>query len=204
MEEMQARKQCGGVVPFVIGFLLACVVGWAFLPGLFYTEQDQPVRFSHLIHQEQGMDCESCHFYREDGSYAGLPTNEQCGECHYIEVDDPTDAEAVMAAAEGALLSADEANVEAEMVYLTQYAAQGIEVPWLIYQYQPDNVYFSHIAHDGFDCTDCHPDVGESDTPPPHYTNVIDGYSKQTMKMWQCEECHARLHQANACYVCHK
>lgn len=183
MEEHRASKQSGGVLPFFIGFLAALVVGWAVLPGLFYEKLEQPIRFSHKYHvEEEGMDCESCHFFREDGSYAGMPTNEMCEECHYdVLGEDP-----------------------AEEKYVREYVDKGVEVPWLVYQYQPDNVYFSHLAHEFFECTDCHPDLAANDTPPPVYKNILTGYTKQTMKMWKCERCHAENGQSNACYVCHK
>ncbi|MBN2139410.1 MAG: cytochrome c3 family protein [Desulfovibrionaceae bacterium] len=182
MEEKRASKGSGGAIPFLIGFVLSAVFLWIIFPQVIYCQKDQPIRFSHTVHKEQGMECSGCHFFREDGSYAGLPSNEQCAECH-------TD-----------LMGQD----PAEAKYVKEFLEKGRAVPWLIYQYQPDNVYFSHKAHDGFECTDCHPNLGDSDTPPPHYRNVITGYSKQTMKMWQCERCHAEGGVSNACYVCHK
>jgi hypothetical protein len=60
------------------------------------------------------------------------------------------------------------------------------------------------MAHADLDCTDCHMDMSEVDTPPVYYENKLTGYSKQTMKMWQCERCHAENGASNACYVCHK
>ncbi len=245
--------RCGGVLPFFLGFLLACIVGWAVFPPLLYTDVEQPVRFSHKVHVEgQEMECDSCHFFRDDGSYAGFPTNEQCAECH--AVDEP---EAVVEAVRGVVgedgkledilklpvdempeeltelvQSGDEADVKAELDYLVKYAIQGKEVPWLNYQAQPDNVLFSHKAHEGltfemlkekhvdlsgivddavmeqggdYNCNLCHlKDIEKTDTPPAFQRNVLTTYSKITMKMWQCERCHAQMGQVNACYVCHK
>ena len=128
------------------------------------------------------MACEDCHAFREDGSYAGMPTNANCVGCHEdVQGEDP-----------------DEAR------YVTEYVQQEKEVEWLGYQKQPDNVYFSHIAHKELDCTTCHPDVANMSTPPVYYENRLSGYSKDTMKMWQCEECHAKSGASNACFVCHK
>lgn len=182
MEEKKQCKGCGGALPFVVGFVAAVIAGWVLFPDLIYSKQKQPIRFSHKVHQEQGMDCASCHSFREDGSYAGIPTNEKCMECHADVVgSDPDEAK-----------------------YVEQYAKTGKEVPWLIYQYQPDNVIFSHKAHESLECTSCHPDMGKNDTPPVYYENRLSGYSKQTMKMWQCERCHAENGVSNACHVCHK
>ncbi|MDC0336497.1 cytochrome c family protein, partial [Pseudodesulfovibrio sp.] len=109
MEQRRKTKRCGGVLPFIIGFLATCVLGWAVLPGMFYCEVEQPVWFSHAIHVEsEGMDCESCHYFRDDGSYAGFPTNEVCAECHAVDPEeameaiaeagiDPADTDAILA-----------------------------------------------------------------------------------------------------------
>ncbi len=253
MEEKKSSGRCGGVLPFFIGFLICCILGWVVIPPLFYTKVEQPVRFSHKVHVEgQEMDCDSCHYFREDGSYAGFPSNAQCADCHAVD-----DADSVLDAIvekvgskdkiedilklpvdempEGLtelVQSSDEANVKAELEYLVKYALQGKEVPWLNYQYQPDNVYFSHKAHqdvtfealaekhvdlDGVvdhavlaeggdhNCNLCHmKGIETNDTPPAFERNILSGYSKITMKMWQCERCHAQMGQNNACYVCHK
>ncbi|WP_018123531.1 cytochrome c3 family protein [Desulfovibrio oxyclinae] len=252
MEERKASKRCGGVLPFFIGFLLSCIIGWAVIPPLFYTEVEQPVRFSHQVHVEgQGMYCDSCHYFRDDGSYAGFPSNEQCAQCHMV--DDPEgvmqaikdkvgdDYEKVLDLSEEEMpedltwlvLSGDEEDRKAELEYLVKYAIPGKQVPWINYQYQPDNVFYSHVAHrdisiaelkesemdlDGVtvtpieeledseqNCDLCHvKGIATNDTPPPFERNIISGYSKMTMKMWQCERCHAQMGQSNACYVCHK
>lgn len=254
MEERRASKRCGGVLPFFFGFLVTCIIGWAVIPPLFYEKVEQPIRFSHKVHVEgQEMECDSCHYFREDGSYAGFPSNEQCMECHAVDdVETIVDAiveqvgskdkledilkveiEAMPEDLTGVLLSGSPEDQKAELEYVVKYLLQGKEVPWLNYQYQPDNVYFSHKAHanleiitlrdteidlDGvvaaevFDveesatnCNLCHlKDIDKNDTPPPFERNIIDGYSKMTMKMWQCERCHAQQGVNNACHVCHK
>jgi hypothetical protein len=174
----------GGVAFFFAGLLGALAVGWILFPQLLYSEIEQPFVFSHAAHVDgAGMYCEDCHYYREDGSYNGFPTTESCAECH----------EEVMT------------GVEAEVYFVENYVKQGYkEVEWKTYQYQPDNVYFSHIAHEGFECNDCHPkDIGQSETTPTYYENRITGYSKDTMKMKTCERCHAEFGASNACYICH-
>jgi hypothetical protein len=183
MEESRMSRQSGGVLAFLAGILAALVVGWWVFPQVLYSKHEQPIRFSHKVHVEgQAMYCEDCHYYRDDGSFAGLPTNEQCGDCHYdVLGEDP-----------------------AEEKFVNEYMLKDKQVPWLIYQYQPDNVFFSHNAHKDYDCTECHPDLADNDTPPPYYEDRISGYSKDTMKMWRCERCHAENHVSNACYVCHK
>ncbi|WP_235619585.1 cytochrome C [Paucidesulfovibrio longus] len=194
------------------------------------------------------MACEDCHYFREDGSYAGFPTNEECASCHDIgEPQDMVDALAAVTGSpdsiedvlkqesgpeelDGVIMSTEPEDIKAEREFIVKYLAQGKEVPWYNYQFQPDNVYFSHKAHaqltmapagqegehgeaeaaeaeteDGPNCNLCHPkDIHLSSNPAPFQENIFTGYSKMTMKMWQCERCHAQRHQDNACYVCHK
>ncbi|MBU1611620.1 MAG: cytochrome c3 family protein [Proteobacteria bacterium] len=248
--EKRASKQFGGALPFLLGFLGAAAIGWVLVPELVFCAKEQPFRFSHQTHVEgQEMACEDCHFFREDGSYAGFPRNEECMNCH--DVGAPEDravvleaieaaggAEAVLAQESGPedldslIVSAEPEDIAAEREMLVGYLLTGVEIPWYTYQYQPDNVFFSHKAHanltladpdaghgeaegaeaveaeettDQANCALCPPAGIESGTsPPPFMENVISGYSKSTMKMWQCEQCHAKMHQDNACYVCHK
>ena len=55
-----------------------------------------------------------------------------------------------------------------------------------------------------------HLDMASSKKPPVFRENRISGYSQNTMKMWQCEACHANpnhlgsTNASNACFVCHK
>ncbi|EMG38337.1 class III cytochrome C family protein [Desulfocurvibacter africanus PCS] len=186
--QQNASKESGGfILFFLIGLVGALAVGWLLFPALLYSEKQQPIAFNHKAHVENaGMACEDCHSYRENGSFAGLPTTEQCAECHM----DVTGGE-----------TPGEKEIDR---FVTEYVQAGKQVDWLVYQHQPDNVYFSHIAHDGFACAECHPDVGNAEVPPSLYRNRITGYSKTTMKMWQCERCHAQLETSNGCQVCHK
>lgn len=184
MEENKVSKKSWGVVPFLIGFIVALVGGWVGTPKLLYSTKTQPINFDHPLHvEQQGLQCDQCHVYRADGSYAGLPTLAKCMECHtdVMQPDNPNDVK-----------------------FVEEYVKKEQEIPWLVYQKQPDNAYFSHIAHQSFECTQCHPDVAKQAKLPAYQENRLSGYSKQTMKMWQCERCHAENGASNACYVCHK
>ncbi len=182
MEEKKTSSQSGGALPFILGLLAALAVGWWMFPKALFSESHQPIRFSHKVHAEQGMACDDCHKMRDDGSYAGLPNNEKCGECHSDVVgSDP-----------------------AEKKFVEEYIQKSKEVPWIIYQNQPDNVYFTHSAHQAQECTECHPKMTDNDSPPVARINKITGYTERTLKMWQCERCHAENGVSNACYVCHK
>lgn len=197
------------VLFFIIGFIASLVVGWVIFPKLLYSQKDQPFDFSHVIHLEEvDDDCNSCHFFREDGTFAGSPKNEQCIECHQeVQGEDPD-----------------------ERTYVEEYVDLDREVPWLVYSRQPDNVFFSHAAHvkmGKMECEACHEPRREMTNLKVYEENRVTGYSRDIwgksmagfkrnawdrMKMDDCVECHERKRPRktsvqtgkDACFVCHK
>ncbi|MGD9210517.1 MAG: cytochrome c3 family protein [Desulfobacteraceae bacterium] len=196
---------------FIVGFALSMAVGWVIFPKLLYSQKNQPINFNHALHVEMVENgCESCHFLRDDGSFSGIPKNEQCIECH-AEI---------------------QGESEDETTFVNEYVLTEREVPWLSYSRQPDCVFFSHAAHINgakLDCVTCHGHIGESESTRPYEQNRITGYSRDIwgkniagikknswdrMKMDDCAECHAQsaaLKHASsvqtgkdACFVCHK
>ncbi|MCP4354000.1 MAG: cytochrome c3 family protein [Desulfobacterales bacterium] len=194
---------------FILGFVASLIVGWIVFPKLLYSQKKQPIDFNHELHNELVDEgCESCHIFREDGTYAGVPKLAQCIDCHE-EVQGET---------------------EDEERFVNEYVTQGREVPWLIYSKQPDCVFFSHTAHvkgAGMDCTVCHGPIGESTSLKTYEENRITGLSRDIwgkniaglkkhtwdrMKMDDCAECHVKnnVKQSSvqtgkgACFVCHK
>ena len=195
---------------FIIGFAGSMVLGWVIFPKLLYSQKEQPFNFSHALHVEEVDDgCQSCHFFREDGSFNGIPRIEQCVDCHEEPMGESED----------------------EAVFVEQYISQGREVPWLAYSRQPDCVFFSHAAHvigAEMDCATCHGDHGETESLRPYEYNRITTYSRDIwghniagiakntwdrMKMDDCAKCHKEagvIHtssvqtERDACFVCHK
>ena len=179
---MSSNKK-GGIMPFLLGIAAALLVGWVIFPQVLYVQETQPVRFSHKLHMEQIGECDLCHSNREERAYATrMPSTKDCALCHYK-----------------ALTEAPE-----EKKLIQEYIEKDKQVPWKVYQKQPDNVYFSHLAHKDFKCSQCHFDMENADNLPPRYVNRLTRYTKTTMKMHECERCHAREDTSNACYVCHK
>ena len=204
-------QSAGGPITlfFILGLVGSLVLGWVIFPKLLYSKKEQPVQFNHVLHNELVEDgCESCHFFREDGTYSGVPKLDQCIDCHE-EV---------------------QGESEEEAKFVNEYVLKGREVPWLVYSRQPDCVFFSHVAHvkmGGMDCVTCHGHVGESESLKPYEANRISGYSRDIwgkniagikfnswdrMKMDDCSECHVRnnVNQGSVqtlrggCFVCHK
>ena len=175
---------------FVLGFAASLVVGWVIFPKLLYSQKPQPIEFNHLKHNELvDNGCESCHFFRDDGSFSGVPKLAQCRDCHEEQ----------------------QGESEAEAKLVKDYASKGIEIPWLVYSRQPDCVFFSHAAHvkvAEMECVTCHGEVGNSETLRVYEANRITGYSRdiwgksiagltrnpqKRMKMDVCDHCHAGI-----------
>ncbi len=206
METHSQNKGAGGGsgLAFIAGFALLQVVGWFLFPVVLYGTKTQPINFSHKAHVESaGVSCEDCHQFRDDGTFAGIPTIAKCKECHESQVS--------------------ESPEEAKLV--NEYVAKDKEVPWLVYARQPDCVFFSHAAHvklGNMDCTTCHGHHGETDSLRPYQYNRLTKYSRdiwgkrisgiaafkknpwESMKMDDCGDCHKKKHVSNACFVCHK
>jgi hypothetical protein len=190
------------IVAFFVGFGAHFVPGWVVFPQLLYGEKQQPIDFSHKIHQEAVDEgCESCHYFREDGSFSGIPKLENCTGCHEEQMGEHPE--------------------EAKLI--KEYVEPAKEIPWLIYARQPQCVFFSHAAHvkmGKLECMTCHGPVGDSDhTKPYQYNRItkysrdiwgwnIAGYKKNTwdrMKMDDCAQCHEEKRGVkDACFVCHK
>jgi menaquinone reductase, multiheme cytochrome c subunit len=211
-ESGQGEKKDGAGGPiilfFILGLLSSLVVGWIFVPERFYSTYEQPIDFSHAVHNELvDNGCESCHYFRADGSYAGVPRLAQCIECHQeANSDDPN-----------------------EIRFVEEFVKKGREVPWFVYARQPACVFFSHAAHvkmGGMDCVTCHGHIGESDSLRPYQENRLSGYSRDIwgtnplgiarnpwdrMKMDDCAACHLEQGVSsgsvqtlrNGCLVCH-
>ena len=172
---------------FFVGFILSLAVGWGVFPKLLYSQKEQPIQFNHALHNQMVDEgCESCHFFREDGTFSGVPKIAQCIDCHEdVNGEDPD---------------------EEKFVY--DYVAKGREVPWLVYSQQPDCVFFSHVAHvkmGNMQCVTCHGHIGESTHLKTYQENRITGYSRDIwgenisgikrnswdrMKMDDCAQCH--------------
>lgn len=205
----QERKgKRDGWIFFFAGLIGALIVGWIIFPLLLYSEQSQPLNFSHAKHGPEssvGLDCEECHFFYEDGTFSGIPGLKKCIECH----EDPES------------LYTDSPE---EVKLFTNFIEPLEEIPWLVYSRQPDCVYFPHIAHVKMaetECRVCHGDFATNDTLPVFKVNRltkysidiwgrnIAGYRKNTwdrMKMNDCAACHKQQGKEhnNACLVCHK
>lgn len=180
MSEPKARA--AGWVIFFSGFIIALIVGWVVFPNILFSQKAQPIKFSHVAHQDSG--CEDCHALRVDGTYTGIPRIAKCKECHESQMG----------------------QTEDERILVESYIGKDREIPWRIYAWQPDNVFFSHAPHmaKGVECIECHRDVSKDQEPPPFKEDRLTGYSAATMRMVTCEKCHVAKGASNNCEMCHK
>jgi len=209
-QDTEGASSGGGIVlAFLIGIAASLIVGWVIFPKLLYSRWEQPVDFNHALHvQEVDNGCASCHYFREDGTFSGIPKLANCLQCHEEPIG----------------ISKEEAH------FYKTYVATRTEVPWHVYAQQPPCVFFSHAAHvrlGDMACATCHGDIGESKYLKPYQQNRISGYSRdiwghnisgftrhtwESMKMSDCADCHKKENvrqtsvQTNrgGCFVCHK
>jgi hypothetical protein len=194
---------------FGTGFLVFLCLGWLVLPSFAYVTKKQPVDFRHGSHvQKIGIKCNTCHFFYEDGSWAGVPPLEVCADCHKKVI--------------GKTLE--------EKKFFEEYIKKNREVEWALYFRQPQCVSFSHSAHvrrAKIACETCHGPQGYSDYPATYQVNIITNYSYivydpdipinpltirsgkgkdvwGTVRMDECAECHRARGQSTACFICHK
>ncbi len=181
---------------------MALAGGWFGFPRVLYQGMNQPLQFNHKLHtgEQVGLNCESCHFIRDDGRFSGIPGIEKCSECHSQTLG----------------TTADEKRLVEE--YVTPHR----EIPWLVYARQPENVYFSHVQHvkeAQIPCERCHGPHGSTENLKPFERNRLSGYSRdiwgssisrlhhkdgEGMKMDDCSRCHHERGVEESCLDCHQ
>jgi hypothetical protein len=135
----------------------------------------QPIQFNHLKHKEIA-ECETCHKYIKELTFASLPTQEDCAACHEDLITDSP-----------------------EEKKLHQYIEKGQDIPWKRLYRKPPHVYFSHKRHvalGGLECEPCHGDMGSQPTPPRKPIVAL--------KMNDCLACHKSSGVKTDCVTCHR
>jgi len=178
-----------GRVTFLGGFAIASFFAWVVFPAALYRSVPQPMDFNHAVHAgaDVGMGCQDCHPFDRDGRFGGIPPVAQCVECH------------------------EDMSGRAES-----------GTSWLSYSRQPDNAWFPHAQHTvlaKLPCERCHGDHAKTTTLRPVEINRISGYGRdiwgrdisgltqgppRSMKMTDCENCHAERGVVSGCQTCHK
>jgi len=160
-------------------FLIGLAIGTLFLLLLINLgssfRSEQPLSFNHKKHNEQGIECTTCHAHFKEQTFSGMPTLSVCLECHKDPLSQHPDEEKIR-----------------------QYHRDGKEISWKRLYQMPEDVFFSHRRHVGIaqlDCRQCHGEIGQSEKPP------AKPLVKMTMR-W-CMDCHTKTNANNDCLACH-
>lgn len=160
---------------YLIGFIIGIFSIALFIRFGLGSKAEQPISFNHKKHLSQGMECNACHAYYKEQTFAGMPTVAVCMECHEDAITEHPDEEKIR-----------------------QFQKRGEEIPWKRLYQQPDHVFFSHRRHvvlAGMECKSCHGDIGQSEKPP------TKPWVK--MKMQWCTDCHTKTKANKDCLACH-
>jgi hypothetical protein len=187
---------------FLLGLGAAMILGWFGLPAILYESIEQPLQFSHALHtgDDVCMDCESCHGFDAEGHFTGTPSVEVCAGCHDECLGESED----------------------EKTLVAHYIVPSLQIPWLVYARQPDNVHFPHAQHvrlAELPCERCHGPHDQTEKLRPFERNLLSGYSRDIwgrnisgisteqwdgMKMGDCSHCHREQGVVESCLDCHK
>lgn len=142
---------------------------------------EQPIAFSHKKHIEgkasPKLGCVACHTGAETRAAAGLPSLNQCLQCH-MKPQSKSEAEA----------------------HVRAIAARGGPFEWTPVTRNDGHVYVSHRAHVGvakMACSTCHGDVASWDAPPT-------SPDRKLMSMDRCLDCHRERGASTSCQACHR
>ena len=172
--------------------ILASKLGGFNLPGNQQGyEPLQPISFSHVLHAgESQIPCLYCHRGAANSRYAGIPSADQCMNCHRFILS-------TLGAVREEERQAQEENREPNRIVSSEiekiFFALGLDealnpggelqpIVWNRIHKLPDFVYFDHSSHSsaGIDCTECHGQVQEME----RIRQV------QTLSMGWCVDCH--------------
>lgn len=139
---------------------------------------EQPIDFSHKLHNEASVQCLFCHSNPMRSDVAGIPSVERCVGCHGVIATDRSEVQKVIG-----------------------YWERQEPIPWEKVTEMPDHVYFSHQPHllSGTSCETCHGAVGQMTVTRP--SRRMDMGWCLNCHLDQPEEKVARLAD---CLACHK
>lgn len=139
-----------------------------------YPTPVQPIAFNHMIHIQNGLQCEGSHSGVTQGPDAGIPSVTFCMACH-------------------AAIATDKQEIKK----LAAYAAKGQEVPWQpVFWFYPEvNVRFQHAPHirNGIGCEECHGDISKRTV----------AVRTKDLSMSFCLNCHKAKGVDLDCITCH-
>lgn len=179
--DSKGSKRRPAFLPWLAGLVLLTVVVLGAITlsrRAALAAPDQPIEFSHALHDDAGVQCLYCHPSALRSDIAGMPSVQKCIGCHQTIA---TDRE--------------------EINLLLGYWERQEPIPWEEVVRMADHVYFSHQPHlqSGISCETCHGNVAEMEVASPAVE--MDMGWCLTCHYEQPEEKVARLAD---CLACHK
>lgn len=191
-ELLVKRLQYGGLIAMiVIPLLLLAINEYNWRP------QQQPIAFNHQLHAgNRQIQCVYCHRGTQNGYFAGLPSVQDCANCH----QNFPNYSPYPAAEEGK--PDPDAQWRDEVGKLKHYIDGKQSIKWFKNYDLPEHVKFAHKAHlnaklangQPIACAQCHGDVANMP--------VIQLNEKTTMG-W-CVTCHRENGAPTDCTTCHR
>jgi len=127
--------------------MIALIIGGVLLTRrAAFAAPQQPITFSHQLHDEKGVGCLFCHPSAMRADIAGIPSVEKCVGCHKTIATERDEVQAVLG-----------------------YWERGEAIPWQAVVRIGDYVFFSHQPHlsEGIACETCHGNVNEMTVARP-------------------------------------
>jgi hypothetical protein len=161
------KHRLGIALAALAGFVCACVALREFVP----RDEDRGLKFSHAVHVDQGLDCDTCHSFEAD---ATAPDHELCSICHDI----PEDLDDLSAC--NFCHTREDYSIDPRTARLD------------------DEVIFGHEPHLTLEqeCAACHEDVDKRVLPKGDLMAFcMDCHGKTAPEMQDCAVCHSELRE---------
>ncbi len=159
-----------------ISVILLCATLGTITVFSFSSAPEQPIKYSHKAHIDQGLECDECHIHVNDQTFASIPKISQCLECHEDAITESPEEEKIRT-----------------------IASQGGELHWERVFRLPSHVFFSHRRHvvvGEVECVNCHGEMWKLTEPPKK--------PLKELVMEDCIDCHTKRDVAWDCIDCHK
>lgn len=163
------------VLVTVVVLAVLLYVGWVVADHFIYAPQAQPIAFPHDLHAgNRQIACQYCHRGVNHAEIAGVPSVQECMDCHRVVLKDKP----------------------GELQKLRDAWAGKKPIEWYKVYQLPKHVKFSHQVHiaRGFACDNCHGDVAAMRTMT----------MAKNPTMGFCVDCHRKNQGPIDCSACHR
>lgn len=180
------------------GAIFLAIALWVVQWWLTHSRK-QPIAFSHKIHAgDRGISCFYCHTGVQRGDIAGVPSVQDCMQCHQVVAPN-----------------------RPEVQKLTAYWEKKKSIEWFKVYKVPKHVHFSHRVHLAFlsknnpnalhdpgkyICIKCHGDVARMPVvaAPASAVKLLTGNMNPNTSMGFCVDCHRANNGPMDCTACHQ